>query len=237
MKLKLSFMFLLFSFSLRAQSGVEEFVSDSGVCYGYCKLPLVYKTDTVQKLISGAHKILITTPLAYDVLNDTIQIPVYDSMSNIEPGVYDLVPKSVIVTDMQGHQHSFVYQELTVLQQPDTVYEVKPPVVFYTTTYTEIEKPGISKMNVPPQYKTVLDTQEVVSGKSYGFVEIVCPKDETPELIIQIKKMLSLHGFSISDFSGVWTDDDEKMLKQYQQKNNLPVGHMNKLTLEYLGIL
>ena len=229
---------LIFVFSNTAwsQSLTENMKSDSGICYGYCKLPPVYRFDTLLVLKQPKQKKLIHTPITYDVTSDTILIPVYDSIQKIEPGVYDVQFKMTAVQTTTGEQYKFTYRELSVISDPDTFNLQKPPKIFFANQFIENDKAGEKKILIPAQYELVIEKNVVNSAKDYGYVDILCADELTHELIKNLKQILFLHGLAVDSNNTEWNDTDEEQLIKYQTDNELPVGHFNIPTLQQMGL-
>ena len=209
--------------------------NDSGKCYNYCKLPPQLKLDTTLVINIPNHLQMIPVPANYDVVSDTIMIPVYDSTPQVRPGVYDALNKSVVITTNNGNQYHFSYTENIVLEQPDTFQLQKPPLVFVVSTYDQTGKLKFTKEKIPASYEMKIDSQQILGTKEYGNVEVLCQQYVTASFITQLKSLLALRGFNLNTGT-VWTDTDEELLNQFQLTNHLPAGGFNLATLSFLGI-
>lgn len=73
-------------------------------------------------------------------------------------------------------------------------------------------------------------------GGHMDWVEVVCENEVNQRLIANLRAALNAKGYHVLDVSDDFSEEMQKVLKQYQVDNNLPVGSLNILTMNHLGI-
>ena len=85
---------------------------------------------------------------------------------------------------------------------------------------------------MPPQTPSI----ETASPVQPQWEEVLCGEHVTPQFIQSLRSALIREGSKVKA-SGEGFDSDLKIeLRIYQKNNNLPIGNLNKKTLEALGI-
>ena len=99
-------------------------------------------------------------------------------------------------------------------------------------------------------YKIVVDTTatdqwemeyltETILLKSGGYtewVEVICDNKRSSDLISNIQSNLIVQGYYTGDVSGAFNTETKDALIQFQKNNQLPIGQMDVLSLEALGV-
>lgn len=77
-----------------------------------------------------------------------------------------------------------------------------------------------------------------MANASEEWLEVVCARDITAEFYRNIQEVLLDKGFDIgvSKPNGQFTSATKKALVTYQKRYRLPIGNLNVLTLEHLGV-
>ncbi len=90
-------------------------------------------------------------------------------------------------------------------------------------------------IQVPAKYSTFIAKQAINNDIEMEWVEILCPSKIDGFLIGQVQ--LALKGRKLYDghVNGFWNEYLQTSLENYQVKNELPVGKLDKVTLETLG--
>ena len=85
------------------------------------------------------------------------------------------------------------------------------------------------------QYVVKEDKVVTEEGGFTEWVEVLCQKDITEELIFNIRTSLIARGYELeSDING---QDYKVALKNFQSDNQLPLGQLDVFTMEALGVL
>lgn len=125
----------------------------------------------------------------------------------------------------------------TVQKSPATVREVEIPAVYGTTTKRVVKTPAsYREIAVPGTSQTVTKTRLVSKGGFNDWQEVVCAKDINVGRIRAIQEALQKAGYNPGALDGVFGADTRAALQKFQQDKGLPVGGLNKATMEALGL-
>ncbi len=91
-------------------------------------------------------------------------------------------------------------------------------------------------IQVPAKYQTISERVQINEKPSTQWVEVVCSNKVDGFLIGQIQLSLKGRKFYYGKINGSWNDYLQTALENYQVENNLPVGKLDKLTVESLGL-
>lgn len=106
---------------------------------------------------------------------------------------------------------------------------------FYTKEILA-QAPHQEVVEVAPIYKTVTDRVQANEELDMQWVEIVCPSKVDGFLIGQVQLALKGRKHYFGRINGIWTDMVQTALENYQIDNELPIGKLDKTTVEALGL-
>lgn len=106
---------------------------------------------------------------------------------------------------------------------------------FYTKEILA-QAPHQEVVEVAPIYKTVTDRIQANEQLDMQWVEIVCPSKVDGFLIGQVQLALKGRKHYFGRINGIWTDLVQTSLENYQIENDLPIGKLDKTTVEALGL-
>jgi hypothetical protein len=111
------------------------------------------------------------------------------------------------------------------------------PVEYRFYTKEILVKPARKEfLDVPAQYTTVIGKQSINNEVKMEWVEILCPSKVDGFLIGQIQLALKGRKLYYGHINGFWNEYLQTALENYQIKKELPVGKLDKITLEALGL-
>lgn len=91
-------------------------------------------------------------------------------------------------------------------------------------------------IQMPAQYRTIAERVQANENPTKQWVEVVCSNKVDGVLIGQIQLSLKGRKFYHGKVNGSWNDYLQTALENYQVENKLPVGKLDKLTIESLGL-
>ena len=89
---------------------------------------------------------------------------------------------------------------------------------------------------IPALFDVVLERKAVNDEVETEWVEILCPSKLDGFVIGQVQLALKGRKLYFGRVHGYWTEYVQTALENYQIKNNLPIGKLDKVTLEALGL-
>ncbi|MGB0863396.1 MAG: peptidoglycan-binding domain-containing protein [Saprospiraceae bacterium] len=113
--------------------------------------------------------------------------------------------------------------------------------IFVPAEYETIEKVALRKharrimVEIPPKYKTVKTKKLIEKGGKPIWVEVMCPASLNEIVISQVQLALKGRKVYKGAISGVLDKSTLTALEKFQKDNSLPVGKLNKQTIEALG--
>lgn len=111
------------------------------------------------------------------------------------------------------------------------------PVEYRFYTKEILVKPAKEEtLNVPAEYTTLIEKQSVNDEVEMEWLEILCPSKVDGFLIGQIQLALKGRKLYYGHINGFWNEYLQTALENHQIKNKLPVGKLDKTTLESLGL-
>jgi len=157
------------------------------------------------------------------------------------PAKYKTVTKKVLVSggDSDVIEIPAEYKTVTkkVVSVPATVKEVVIPAEYKTITKRVLASPASTEtVSIPAEYKTVSDRRLVRAGGFTRWVEIVCASDMNSDLIRRVQRALNDRGYDAGPVDGILGTRTKSALQSYQEKSGLPVGNLNRETVESLGL-
>ena len=116
-------------------------------------------------------------------------------------------------------------------------YDQITPVEYRFYTKEILAKaPRQEVVEVAPIYKTVTDRVQATDDVASQWVEIVCPSKVDGFLIGQVQLALKGRKHYFGRINGIWTDMVQTSLENFQIENSLPIGKLDKTTVESLGL-
>ncbi len=226
-------------------------------------VPAVYENVTEQVLIKEASTKITTSPAKYSTETERIMVsPAYGKWVKKRkaptcfsenpddcyvmcweevPATYKTVSKQVLATPATENVVEVPAQYKTVTKRvlvtPATTKEVVIPAEYKTITKKVLSVPASSnEVVIPAEYKTVTQRKKVGGGGFTRWVEILCDSDVTSSRIRQVQQALSDRGFNPGPIDGVLGSQTKSALQSFQEKNGLPIGNLNKESLNALGV-
>lgn len=106
---------------------------------------------------------------------------------------------------------------------------------FYTKEIVA-KAPKQEVVEFAPKYKKVTERLQVNESIEKEWVPIICPSKIDGFLIGQIQLALKGRNFYYGRITGIWTDMMQVSLENYQIQNDLPIGKLDKYTIQNLGL-
>ncbi len=198
---------------------------DSGKCFSICKIPVLFKLDTLDVIDVPAKLKTVRIPETYFVSIDTV---VDESKTIIKkiPPAYEA--------------HYDAYQNLKVTKNyksttPDFFILHQENKVIYNKKL--VKQASIEQILLPPLYETVFTRQIIKSEHEEQTVEVLCNEELNTELILTIKDRLKVRGYRVDEGSIDIGKITMNSLEKFQEDNNLPIGGLNIISLQFLGVL
>jgi len=124
----------------------------------------------------------------------------------------------------------------TVLLEPARIEERIIPAEYETVVRDVLVAPAKTEfIFVPAEYETVIQKQLLRNGGYYDWVEILCPQKTTVLIIRQIQQTLKDRGYYTGNVDGIVGQLTRQAIDTYQRTNELPIGRLDKATLNSLG--
>jgi hypothetical protein len=161
------------------------------------------------------------------------------------PDEYGKVPCSIIEYTGDDYDDPNVRKDTLILKEPRQVWVKKEDkqtewsledqagqyIDYYTIVDTSLSKEFVINNNFE---KEVI----VKKGGYTAWQEVVCDNDISPKLYSDISDALTLKGY-IADSETAergTIDSIKERLVQYQRDHNLPLGSINLVTINHLGV-
>lgn len=109
------------------------------------------------------------------------------------------------------------------------------------TSYKIVERKVLIKPEettttiVPAQFKTIQHKTLLKEGGQVTWVEVLCPKSIDILLVTQLQLALKSRNYYHGELHGILSYDVRAALVEFQQDKELPLGQLDKITLETLG--
>jgi hypothetical protein len=113
--------------------------------------------------------------------------------------------------------------------------------IFVPAEYETIEKVALKRharkvlIEIPPKYKTVKIKKLIEKGGKPIWVEVMCPESLNEIVISQVQLALKGRKFYKGSISGRLDKATLAALEKFQKESSLPLGKLNKQTIEALG--
>ena len=129
-------------------------------------------------------------------------------------------------------------------KQIQQIKQVKPARierVFVPAKYEYIDKIALKRharrilVEVPPKYKTVKTKKLIEKGGKKVWVEVLCPESLNEIVISQLHLALKGRKMYNGDISGKMNNGTQEALEKFQRELSLPVGRLDRKTIEALG--
>lgn len=152
---------------------------------------------------------------------------------------YDISTKEVFVAatwaDSSGESESILVPKV-VQRRPARVERI-----FVPADYKVVEKAVLKKharkilVEIPPKYKTVKKKKLVEKGGKQVWVEILCPSSLNEIVISQVQLALKGRKYYKGGISGLLDKETQAAIEKFQNENSLPIGKLDRDTIEALG--
>jgi hypothetical protein len=191
-------------------------------CYVLCliEVPAQYKTVTTRVLKSAETTREVTIPAKYKTITKrVIDKPATFQEENV-PAQYKTVSKRVLKT-------------------PETTREIVIPAEYKTVSRQELKTPATRReVTIPAEYRDVSKRVLVTKGAWGNWEEVICAADLTTQRIAQLQRALIARGYDVgpAGVDNVLGNDTRNALTKFQMDNGLPVGNLNRKTLDELGV-
>ena len=93
----------------------------------------------------------------------------------------------------------------------------------------------VKTITVPAEYKVIRHKTLIEKGGVAKWVEVLCPKSINALLVTQLQLALQSRKYYEGELHGILSFDVRSALVKFQQENQLPLGQLDKQTLEALG--
>jgi hypothetical protein len=113
--------------------------------------------------------------------------------------------------------------------------------IFIPAEYETIEKVVLKRharkvlVEIPPKYKTIKTKKLIEKGGKPIWVEVMCPESLNEIVISQVQLALKGRKFYKGPISGRLDKATLTALEKFQKDSSLPLGKLNKQTIEALG--
>lgn len=233
-----------------------------GECYAKVFIPPRFETRTERVMVKEASEHVEITPAEFDWVEERVMVKAASTRLEEIPAEYAWREQTVEVEP--GHTEwtmersarcvadngqpvrdvfclvstppRFETVRTQCLVKPASVREVTIPAEYQTVRVQKCVKPAQSrKVCIPAEYQTV--EKRVKVGEGYmEWQKVLCEVNTTTETINQIEGALAAAGFNPGPADGVFTDQTETALKEYQKEEGLAVGGLTYETLDHMGI-
>lgn len=147
------------------------------------------------------------------------------------------IPKDAQIDGKSGDGNAEAMTSVARLQVKFGGHDAIVPVEyrFYTKVVT-IQEEKYEVTEVPAEYRTVTEKVQITDELETQWMEVLCPSQIDPFLMGQIQLALKGRKFYEGVIDGFLSDATQMALENYQVKNNLPVGRLDRSTVEMLGL-
>ena len=152
---------------------------------------------------------------------------------------FDITQKEIFVN---AEWADTIEQGLT--RQIQQIKQVKPARIeriFVPAEYEYIDKVTLKRharkilVEIPPKYKTVKTKKLIEKGGKKVWVEVLCPESLNEIVVSQVQLALKGRRMYNGDINGKMNDATQKALEKFQKDLSLPVGRLDRQTIEALG--
>ncbi len=226
-------------------------------------VPAEYETVTEQMLVKEASTRIKEVPPRYETVREKVLVAEgygkwvrkkrYAGCTSVNPedcyimcweevpAKYETITKQVLSspgrTDVVEIPAEYKTVTKRVLRSPARVDEIPIPAEYKTVTKQVLASPATTdEVVIPAEYKTVKERKLVSVGGYTTWSEILCESQQTNSVIRQLQSALNAAGYDAGPADGVMGSKTNAALNKYQQDKGLPVGNMNKETMNALGI-
>lgn len=234
-----------------------------GKCYGRVYIPNEYDYVEVTEIDRPSYVKKINIPARYETRFDTIVIREAAKKLEVMPAVYETVIETVVIAPPSTKwvkmssdptclsKNPADCQVLALVEVP-AQYNTFKRTVLKTPSFTReiniskeikivprqvlVEAARVEDITIPPTYKTVMKRVVKKQGGYSDWVEVLCTKDITPKIVLQVQKALNEKGFTVGVVDGYLGPSTDEALIKFQEANRLPSGNLNLPTLKALGI-
>ena len=154
------------------------------------------------------------------------------------PAKYETSTQKVL-TEISNNETGEIapeYKEVTkkIIKIPASTREVYHPAEYGTIKKRVLVTPAKTEhITIPAEYKKVPEKRLVKTGGESVWAEILCPNKVNANVVKQIQLALRNKGYYIKQ-DGIWGNETRNALEKFQKNNGLPIGNINKETLQAL---
>lgn len=227
-------------------------------------VPAVYETVTEQVVIQEASTKLVAKAPVYETTTEKVLVKEASTRWTMkkDKNCMSANPDDCFVACFEEIPEQYTTYTSNVLVTPGTTETVEVPAKFKTITKRVLKTPATTKtvevpaeyktitkkvlktpsttttVEVPAEYKTIEKRTLVKAGEYSDWREVLCSGDVTNDVNKQIQQSLMNAGYDIgpAGADNILGAQTRAALMQYQRDNNLPVGNLNKETLDHLGV-
>jgi hypothetical protein len=192
------------------------------------EIPAEYRTVTRSRLVQAERIVYRTanggfsdTPVEIAAITETVTREVETQPERV---IEDVIPAR--------------YETVTrtVVSQPERVIEEVIPARYENVSRRVIVTPAREEtFTTPPQTEQI--TRTVFDGSSsFGWREVLCEINATPEAIRTIQVALRDQGYNPGPIDGVFDQQTYNAMVSFQEANNLPTGNLTRVFVERLGV-
>ncbi len=246
-----------------ANGGAANTSNANGGKKSFKTIPAVYETVTEQVKVSDATTKWVKGKKDKNCLsadpNDCIVWCLVEVPAKYETVTKQSVKSAARVEEYQAQGELRKYKK-QVIKEAATVEEEVIPAEYKTVTKTVVKTPAqtieeiipeelgtITKTvlktpeqtieeEIPAEYRSIEKTVLVSKGGYSEWKEVLCENKVTEATIRNIQAALSAKGYDPGPADNVMGTKTKIALKKYQMDNNLPIGNLDKQTLESLGL-
>lgn len=177
----------------------------------------------IEKLDNATGEImcLVEIPAKYRKITKTVLEKPATTKEVKIPAVYKMVRKQVMLT-------------------PPTTRTVEIPPEYSTVTVRKlVTPPQVKRIQIPAEYQMVTKVEKVSQGQM-EWRRILCETNTqtgmSKGVIQSIQEALKKAGYNPGPIDGVAGEQTLRAVREYQQKNGLPVGGITHETAQSLGV-
>lgn len=221
----------------------------------YVPIPAVY--DTIEVKVPKKEKALIVDEIYETVVTKTktnekdgkwVKVKIPNCYSANEEDCYSMrwvsnKPQYTskeylkeIRLDKEAIEGEYEIIKKQVLKKPAGVKEVYVPAEYKNMDKVVLIKHARKKIvNIPARYRNIKEKKLVKKGGDLQWVEVICSEALTEIVVSQVQLALKGREFYDGSINGKLDATTQSALEEYQRQNNLPVGRLDKYTIEALG--
>ncbi len=209
-------------------------------CVRRIKIPAEYKTITKQMVTTQAQTREIEIPAEYRTeTRRVVKSPAKTREIEI-PAEYKTITKQVEKVPAQTREIDIPAEYKTVtrsVKQAPRSTEVEIPAEYKTITKSVVSAAAQTRdIEIPAEYKTVTYKKLVRKGGFTEWKEVMCGEKVNEATVRQVQEALRTKGYNPGPSDNVLGAQTKAALVKYQKDNGLPMGSLDRQTLNSLGL-